>query len=804
MRLFKNIILGIIVFILLAIITSYFFIQNISEKALPDYNENIVLNELTDEVEVFRDEFAVPHVYAKNETDLYKATGYLMAQDRLWQMDLMRRATYGRLSEIFGKDMIKTDQLLRSLRIPEQSFKIISQMDVKVINVMEAFSSGVNQFIAENIGNLPPEFTILGYDPENWEPVHSVNIVGYMGWDLKMGWNSEIMLYKIAEKVNTGMLNELIPDLNKQKTTIVPDYIKTIKMELVSDLIDQNSKLKELGLEVLNASNSWAVSGEKSTTGKPIFANDMHLGLFAPGVFYQIHQVIEGELNVTGVAFPGSPIVVSGHNDSIAWGMTNIMADAIDFYVETINPENPYEYKLDGKWEKMEVRVEKIKTKNGEIVEKEQKYTHRGPIISEFKDFDDKAISMRWVGNVFSPEYSHEYTAIYYLNRASNWTDFRNAVKTFISLNQNIVYADANGNIGLQACASIPIRTGNGININPGDTSLYDWKGIVPFDELPYSYNPECGHVSAANNKTVDSTFGHYISQWFYPPYRIDRIRELLEEKDKLSVDDFKKMHIDQKSKHVEKMLNDMIEIISTTKSLNKNEKIALEQLETWDKVLSKTSVAASIFETFYLKMIKNTMKDELGKDLFEKYFSIRLLVMNGFENIWMNDSSAWYDNIKTKKAETRADIIIESFKDAVKELEKMQGNNIDDWEWGKIHQLILEHPMGKVKLLDKIFELNTDAYPVGGSFHTISPYSNKSFNDHYVVGYGPSQRHVYNTANWDESFSVIPTGISGIPASPYYCDQTKLYVNVEYHSDFVSRDKIEEDAKYKMKFVLE
>ncbi|NOZ45977.1 MAG: penicillin acylase family protein [Chlorobi bacterium] len=795
MRLFKNIIFGLIVVILLAIIAAYFYIQNISKKALPDYNENISITGLTDEVNVYRDEFAVPHVFAKNEGDLYKAVGYLMAEDRLWQMDLLRRATTGRLSEIFGKDMIKSDQLLRSLRITEKSEKVLAKSDEKVVKALEAYAEGVNQFIDDNIDNLPPEFTILGYKPEKWKPVYSVNLVGYMAWDLKMGWNSEIILHKLADKVNEKMLHELIPNLDMQTTYVIPDYDKNKKMELLCELIDQSSALQSLGLEIFNASNNWAVAGKKSTTGKPIFANDMHLGLFAPGIWYQMHQVVEGKLNVTGVVLPGAPFVVAGHNDSIAWGMTNVMSDDIDFYKETINPDNPYEYKYDGQWKKMEVRIEKIKTKDGKVVEKEQKYTGHGAIISEFKDMDE-AISFSWVGNIFS----NEIRTIYLLNRAKNWCDFRNAVKTFVSVSQNIAYADVNGNIGLQTSAGIPIRNGNGIDIMPGDTSLYDWKGVVPFEELPYSYNPESGYISSANNNTVDSTFGHYISTWFYPPYRIDRIREMLEEKEKLSVDDFKRMHSDQKSKLVEKMLNNLVSNIEQAKRLNKNEKAALAELKTWDMVMSREAKAPAIFESFYLNFVKNTFADEMGKDLFKSYFKEKLFVMDGVENVWIDDSSEWYDNVKTRKIETRNDIIIESFKDAVKELEKLMGNNVNEWEWGKIHQLILKHPMGKVKLLNRIFELNSPAYPVSGSFHTVSPWS-YPFTDPYTVNYGPSHRHIYSTANWDESFSIIPTGISGIPASPFYCDQTKLYVNGKYHVDYVSRAKVEEVTKFKMKF---
>jgi len=258
-----------------------------------------------------------------------------------------------------------------------------------------------------------------------------------------------------------------------------------------------------------------------------------------------MHHVIEGELNVTGVVLPGAPYVIAGHNEDIAWGMTNVTVDDLDFYLETINPSDSNQYLLNGEWVDMRIVEEEIRVKGQkDPLKRYIRYTHRGPVVSSFKGVKDKVISIRWQGN----EFSNEVRSVHLLNRAENWEDFRNAVRTFNSVNQNIVYADRFGNIGLQTSAGIPIRKEGGIPVYPGDTSLYDWQGQVPFEELPFSYNPECGYVSSANNKTVDESYPYYIGSWFSLPNRIGRIREMLEEKEVLGTDDFKRMLRDQHS----------------------------------------------------------------------------------------------------------------------------------------------------------------------------------------------------------------------------------------------------------------
>lgn len=794
----KRIIIGIagIILILLGIMAVLRY--RIAHKSIPDYNKDIQLKEITQKVEVYRDSQAIPHIYANSEKDLYTAVGYLMAQDRLWQMDLLRRATTGNLSEIFGEDFIDTDVLMRSLRITEKSQKVLNNTPKEIKTALEAFSSGVNQYIQNNKDQLPPEFSILRYKPKPWKPIHSINLIGYMAWDLTMPWSYEITLHKLRAKVGKMKAQSLIPDLSNQNSYVFPDYESdTIIRKMMDNLLAQKQKLEKLGLKVFSGSNNWAVSGKKSATGKPILANDMHLGLFAPGLWQQMHMVVEGKLNVTGVVIPGQPFVISGHNDSIAWGLTNVMLDDMDFYEETIHPEDSGKYRLNGKWKNLKTEEEQIPLKSGDTVNRTIKYTHRGPIISKHKNIKDKQVSMRWIGN----EYSNELRSVYLLNHAANWKEFKDAVKTFISVSQNIVYADIQGNIGLYCCAGIPIREGNGISIYPGDTTKYDWKGFVPFDQLPHTYNPESGFVASANNRIADDDYPYYISHWYDLPSRIDRIRTLLSEKEKLTLANFKRIQTDQTSNMAKRLKPEIINVLeSSSDSFSETEKQALDKLKKWNAHYSKESKAALIFEKFYIEYVKSLTGDELGDSLVGKFLNHDILVRNLVNKTFNDKNNKWINNISTKEKESFSDLVINSFQDAIKELEKEAGSNIEQWKWGNHHTLTLAHPLGEKKILDKIFNLNKGPFKVGGSYHTVSPYS-YSLSNPYDADHGASHRQIYNFADWDQSWSIIPTGNSGIPASKHYCDQTELYINKKYHKDYFSKDKAKENSKYKMTF---
>ena len=792
MKLLKRFLFYLSILIVAALIAGYFLLNNLKNSALPDYSGEIEIPGLSGEVMVLRDSLAIPHIFAGNENDMYRAVGFVMAQDRLWQMDLLRRVTQGRLSEILGKDQLQTDLLLRALRFQEKSEKILAQSSPEIIAALEAFSEGINFHIANY--PLPPEFKILGYKPEPWEPIHSINLIGYMSWDLTSGWKTEMVLHQLGRNITPEKLNQFIPDLENHPIPVYPGFsLNENPDEIISGA---NAELEKLGVGIFSGSNNWAVSGEKSKTGKPLLANDMHLGFMAPGIWYQMHQYAEGSVNVTGLVLPGQPFVICGHNDSIAWGMTNVAVDDLDFYAETLN-EDSTKYLLDGQWKNLEIKEENIHTKEKEIIRETLRFTHRGPIVNRFKDEKETPLSIRWLGN----EMSNEIRGVYLLNRARNWADFREATQMFKSVSQNMVYADVAGNIGLQCAAGVPIRKGSKIAVYPGNTSLYDWTGLVPFEQLPYEYNPERGYVSSANNKTAPNDYPYYIGTWFAMPNRIDRIREMLEEIPKHGVEDFKRIQIDFKSKKAEEMTPLFLAALMSGNENGEIRQEALNYLYNWNFVLSRDSQAASIFEILYRKVAENLVKDDLSPELLQTFLGERILVENMMANVVSSEKSPLVDDSTTPEVETWNNIVNQAFTETLEELTGRFGSDTKTWNWGKIHTLEISHPLGVVELLNKTFHLNRGPFPVPGSYHTVSPFS-YSYTELYQVKHGASHRHVFDLSNWDASETVIPTGTSGIPASDFYMNQTEMYIENRYHADPFHQPNVSKAAFYTTKLL--
>ncbi len=800
MKILKTILLSLLALIVIAVAAGLILVSGIKRGALPDYEGEQTLAGLTEEVTVYRDHRGMPHIYAANEHDLYFAVGYVMAQERLWFMDLIRRATTGRLSEVMGETMAETDKFFRCLEMTTKSKLVLSNEDPVIISYLQSFADGINFYIKDAGKKLPPEFRILGYKPEPWKLEDIFNIIGYMGWDLaKDNLTQEIFYYRLVKKFGIEKATQLIPDWNTENPAVFPDFkINDTLLKEAHDFISSLDKLKALGIFSFTGSNNWAITGKRTETGKPILSNDMHLGFNSPGIWFQMHQVIPGKLNVTGVAVPGEPFIVCGHNEKIAWGVTNLMVDDVDLFAEKINPENNNQYYFNGEWKNMVVKKEIINIKGGLKDSVIIKYTHRGPIISGYRKVDDAALSMRWSGY----DASDEMRTVCLLNRASGWEDFRSAIKTFRSVSQNFAYADVDGNIGLNTGGGIPIRKGNGALIRNGETEESDWKGYVPFEQLPSSFNPETGYVSSANNKTLTEGFPYYISSAFALPYRINRIRQMLDEKEIFSMEDFKRMITDQHSDFAALLTPLILRVNDRKDNLTSAEKDALNTLSGWDYDMNADLVAPSVFEFFRISFIRNILSDEL-QELFNNYISVSsdydVITDYYLYRILKTGPDGWIDNIDTPEIETLDDIIMTSFKDAIASITAQFGEDQSIWKWGNIHKITIKHPLGSaVPLLDKVFGFNSDEYPVGGSNHTVSPYS---YQPGFVVDHGASERHIFNTANWDESLTVIPTGASGIPANEFYLSQTKAYVNREFYKDAFSDEAVKAAAKYVMKF---
>ncbi|MDM8001684.1 MAG: penicillin acylase family protein [Bacteroidota bacterium] len=792
MKILKISLITIAVILALVLLAGVIAVPALRKSGLPELNGEKSIAGLTADVKVIRDERGVPHIYASNERDLYFITGYITAQERLWQMDMVRHATQGRLSELFKRDMFDTDHFLRALGMPEKSKLVIEKEDPAILDALQAYADGVNAWIAECGNKLPPEFKLLGYKPEPWTMVDITNIIGFIGWDLaSSNLADEVSNYKLGKKLGPEKASELIADWSLVDEVVFPEF--TLNEKLIDSAmaaIGSMEKLEELGIVTLSGSNNWAVSGSRSETDKPILSNDMHLGLSAPGFWLQVHQVIPGKLNVTGVIFPGEPFIVAGHNDRIAWGMTNLSVDDIDLFVETVDSTgNNYLYK--GEWLPFRVVEHELKMSDDSSQTRVIKYSHHGPVISGMRGIDDAVLTMCWSGY----DYSDEIKAVYLLNRARNWDEFRAALSNFRSISQNFAYADVDGNIGLNTGGGVPVRKGTGLLPRRGDTEEFEWKGYVPFELLPSSFNPEEGFVSSANQRTVDKEYPFFISGEFSMPYRIMRIREMASEKQVLGIEDFKRMITDNHSAYAKMLTPVILKGAEAIGNPDETEKTAIEQLKGWDYSMDASLVAPTLFEFIRMEMARQLLGDELdelyGGPLGRDHdFYIYSLMKEGPDE--------WVDNVDTPEKETIDMIIARSISAAVDTLAGRYGAYGEQWQWGRIHTFTLEHPMGGVKILDRLLGLNSKTYGVGGSYHTVEPYS---YRENFRTNHGASERHIFNTADWDKSLTVIPTGTSGIPGSPFYLSQTETYVNNGFYSEPFSDAAVEAAKKYEMIF---
>ena len=792
MKILKVSLVTIAAILAVVLLAAAIIVPTLRKSGLPELNGEKSIAGLTAEVKVIRDERGVPHIYASNEHDLYYMTGYITAQERLWQMDMVRHATQGRLSELFKRDMFDTDIFLRALGMSEKSRLVLEKEDPAILATLQAYTDGVNAWITECGNKLPPEFRVLGYKPEPWTMTDITNIIGFIGWDLaSSNLSNEISNYKLGRKLGAEKAAELIADWNMVDEVVFPDFRLDEKLtDKALEAVSSIEKLEELGIVTLSGSNNWAVSGSRSETGKPILSNDMHLGFNVPGFWMQVHQVIPGKLNVTGVIFPGEPFIIAGHNDRIAWGMTNLSVDDIDLFVETVDSTgNNYLY--NGEWLPFRDVEYTLKMTDDSSQTRIIRYTHHGPVISGMQKIDDAVLSMCWSGY----DYSDEISAVYLLNKAGNWDEFRTALSHFRAISQNFAYADVDGNIGLNTGGGVPVRKGTGLLPRRGDTDEYEWKGYVPFEMLPSSFNPEEGFISSANQRTVDKDYPFFISGEFSMPYRIMRIREMAAEKQVLGIEDFKKMITDNHSAYAKMLTPVILKGAEALSAPDESVKRAIEELKGWDYAMDAALIAPTLFEFIRMEMARQLLGDELdelyGAPLGRQHdFYLFSLMKEGPDE--------WVDNIDTPEKENLEAIIARSIGTALDTLTARYGEYGEKWQWGNIHTITLEHPMGGVKILDRLLQLNSKTYGVGGSYHTVEPYA---FRDNFRAHHGASERHIFNTADWDKSLTVIPTGTSGIPGSPFYLSQTETYLNNGFYSEPFSDAAVDAAKKYEIIF---
>jgi penicillin amidase len=784
MRVLRKVVLGILVFVLVfAMLLAGGAYLVFIRGTFPQTDGTLPVAGIQDPVQVYRDQWGVPHIYAENEHDLYFAQGYVHAQDRLWQMEFNRRLGAGRLSEVLGESTLDSDRFLRTIGLYRAAQADLKLLPAEVVNGVQAYADGVNAFITTHQNKLPLEFTLLRFKPEPWTVTDTLVWGKVMAMSLGGNWESEIERQQLIAILGEDKVLELLPSYPGEGPFIIPAEARSYSY-LDSALRNSYREVKELtGLTGnYQGSNNWVVDGTKTATGRPLLANDTHLGIQMPAIWYEVH-LVAGDLDVVGFSFPGAPGVIVGHNRDIAWGVTNVGPDTQDLYVEKINPANPNQYEFMGQWEDMTVIEEMIRVKGRSDPEKlTVRLTRHGPIMTPVVSDATEQLALRWA----ALEGGGLFHSVYLLDRASNWHEFRMALQHWQAPSQNFVFADKDGNIGYQMPGSIPIRAkGQGLVPVPGWTGEYEWTGYVPFGELPYVYNPSTHYIVTANNKVVPDAYPYFISAEWAEPSRAQRISELLQESDMLTVDDMRNIQADTYSIPAAKLMPYIL-ALGPDGWLQER---AFNFLRVWDFRMEKESGAAGIMDAILWRTLVNTFGDEL-KDV-DVSDTAWMGAVTGLFNIIQERDNPWFDDVRTPEVEDRDAILRRSVQEAMefwrRRFGDLVGNLDSQWAWGKVHTATFAHPLGSVKPLDLVF--NRGPVAARGSWCTVdaAAYSAGDFTVRVLA----SLRQIVDVGEWQNSRSQHTTGQSGQPLHKHYDDMIRSWEAVKHHAMLYEKDDI-------------
>lgn len=758
-------------------------------RALPVHDGRIVLSGPREQVEVLRDRWGVPHIFAKSDEDAAFALGYCHAQDRLFQMELSRRVGQGRLAELLGPSLLDTDKLFRTVDLVSPGRRMLANARPAARAAFAAYAKGVNAAVTGRDGRLPPEFTLLRADFAPVKDDDFLGTLGFMTWGLNQAWNFDPLFEKLVAKVGPERAAQLFP-YNRAARTVVHPGAATARLSLfrlsppAEDLLGF--------LPSLSASNNWVVGPKKSATSHPLLANDPHLGHGIPGIWYEAHLVTP-TLDVIGVGVPGLPFVAIGHNRDIAWGFTNVMLDGSDFFVEELRPETG-EVKSRGGFVKLGGREEVIKVKGGADVNLEVKTTPHGPIVSDLLPGEKRALAFQWN---YHGEGPNEVEGFYDLARARNWDEFRAAVGRFGALAQNIVYADRTGHIGLQTTGAVPRLKGvwDGSGLREGGSGEQDWDGFVPFADLPSTFDPPDGFLASANNPTLRA-MPYYISSQWEPVDRYTRIAELLRAKEKLTVSDMKAIQNDTLLVSAREMTPALLAALDQRPPPEPAAAKAFASLRGWDFVMRKEEIAPSVFASFHRQLFHEVFADEMGVEIAKGYRARGNLSAIMLSAVMADGPAAWFDRVDTKAVETKDDVLRTAFAKAVGDLASRLGPDPASWTWGRLHTIEMQHPVGRASLaLRPLF--NRGPFPLSG--HTSAVNKGEFPEEDFRIKSGPSMRQITDLSDLPRALGIIPSGQSGLPASPHYDDLLPLWRAGEYHPLLMDRADIERVAEARL-----
>lgn len=736
-----------------------------AEKKLPDQEKKINLKGLKGNVEIRFDQQMIPHIFADNNHDLYFTQGYITAKDRLWQMDFQTRFASGRLSEVVGPKALELDRYQRRMGMTYGAENMVETMmkDPEIKEMMDAYTSGINAYIHSlKPGDYPLEFKLLDYEPEDWKPLNSALLLKLMSATLAGGSN-EFYMNNILSKFGPEITKNLFPDYPFREDPIVPSStkwnFKPIQTPEIPDIQNNEpleSQIKTKEIEEGIGSNNWAISGVKSSNGYPILANDPHLDLTLPAIWYQI-QLISPEMNACGVSIPGSPGIIIGFNKDVAWGVTNVGADVLDWYNIQFRDNSKKEYWYNGSWARVKQRIEKISMSDGKTLIDTVLYTHHGPVVYTTEQRPENFAkirnipaghALRWVAH----DGSNDIRAFLLLNKAKNYADYRNAISYFSAPAQNFVFASIENDIAITPNGYFPLKwKGQGKFLLDGTNPANDWQGRIPADQNPTVKNPSRGFVSSANQFPSDQSYPYYIN-WEYSGYeRAHRINKRLSVMTQANVDSIRNLQNDNYSILAENIHSTLINLVNASK-LNSSELNGFEVVSRWNKFFNANEIGASIFEIWQKNLADQVWADEFD----DAKLPMRYPSRDRLVELLLNEPlSPWYDNIRTSKKETREDVVTASFKFAIDSLHRRFGPLSNKWEWANVKSTHVPH-------LAKIAGFGSKKLYTGGSKTSVNATSESN---------GPSWRMIVSLGKDLKAYGVFPGGESGNPGSHFYDD---------------------------------
>ena len=740
--------------------------------------QSIQIKGIKDRVTIRRDERGIPYVEAQNDEDLYFGHGYAAAQDRLWQMDLFRRTARGELAEVLGagpnNSALEQDKLHRTYGFAQVAEAEFANSSPRARAVLEAYARGVNAYAASlDPKAMPPEFQILQYSFRPWTPSDSLVVVKIFFEALSDTWRLDLMRQALSV-LPAEKRAELLPEISPIDVLVVgkdtQSRAKTaqVKPEPLSPATLANlahnqsiaaAALERIGFhtDALAASNNWVVSGKRTVSGKPLLANDPHLRPTAPSIWHMVHLSAPG-VRVAGIGTAGLPGVVIGHNERIAWGFTNVGPDVQDLYVEKFNPDNPKQYQTPSGWQDVVVRREEIKVRKGigsseyDPVIHEVTVTRHGPIIFEG---DGKRYALRWTALEPAKNNSQSTQA---LNRVRNWKEFNEALESFTAPTQNIVYADVDGHIGYHAAGVVPIRkSGDGSVPYDGSTDAGEWTSYIPVSKLPTLYDPPSGIIVTANQRIAGTDYAYFLTHSWAQPYRARRIFDLLNEKPKLSSDDFRRIQGDAYSIAGVSFTREAVKLLRP-KLTPADEKLraTLDAFEKWDGRVNAESTVAPVAAQMRIAFRSKVLTAALGPELIRNY------QWNNFDTtldrVLKDQPAAWLP----KEYASYADLMRASYDEAIGNLTKNLGADETKWTWGEMAKARFPHPLGGAPLIGAQFTI--PPFPQNGTGGLLGATPN--------VGSAVSMRFIADPGDWDKTQQGIALGQSGSPKSPHWSDQ--------------------------------